>query len=115
MKVRPVLRKPSEINEIRMIRVDENAMRELLFEVLMENSSEWFQLQGDSDKVIFHMDWDKANNYLSYFAVPIDRLSAVHSSKFQKKLRKSAITTATLFAKNRYRKLKICTSKSNSK
>jgi len=105
VKVRPVLRKSSDINEIRIIRIDENAMQELLLEILMENSSEWFQLQGDSERIIFHMDWDKSTNHLSYLAVPIDRLSEVRSSKFQKKLRKSAITTATLFAKNRYRRL----------
>ena len=44
MKVRPVLRKSSEIDEIRLIRIDESAIQELLFETLMENSSEWFQV-----------------------------------------------------------------------
>lgn len=115
MKVRPVLRKPSEIDEIRLIRIDEGAIRELLFETLMENNSEWFQLQGDSEKIIFHMDWDKSNNYLSYLAVPIDRLPEVHSASFRKKLRKCAVTTSTLFAKHKYRKLRTRMTPNNDK
>ena len=113
MKVRPLVRKPSKINEIRIIRIDESAICELLLEVLMENSSEWFRLQGNSERIIFHMDWDKTTNHLSYLAVPIDRVSEVQSSKFQKKLRKSPITTPTLFAENRYRTLCIDTNQSN--
>ena len=105
MKVRPLLKKTNNANEIRIIRIDERAMHELLLEILVENSSEWFQLQGNSERIIFHMDWDKETNHLTYLAVPIDRVSEVQSSKFQKKLRKSPITTPTLFAGNRYRSL----------
>lgn len=106
MKVRPVLRKSSELDKIRIIRIDENAMHELLFETLMENASEWFHLQDISEKIIFHMDWDKSNNSLSYLAVPTDRLSEIHSAAFQKRLRKCAITTPSMFAKHKYRELR---------
>ena len=54
MKVRPVPKTPN--NEIRIIRVNEVAITELLWENLMENKNIWFNLSSHSGEFVFFMD-----------------------------------------------------------
>ena len=105
MKVKPI---PTSFkkNEIRVIRIGEKAINELMWEALMENKSEWFNVQDCAEDIVFLMQWDKSKNQLTYIAVQDGFLSKEGLFHFRK-LRKCPITTDSLFAKRRYRQLRL--------
>lgn len=46
-------------NEVRVVKIPREAIEEILWENLMENGDEWFDLKQNSDDIIFRMKFDE--------------------------------------------------------
>lgn len=55
-------------NEVRVIKIPREAIEEILWEDLMENGDEWFDLKRNSDDIIFRMNFDETMSELVFYA-----------------------------------------------
>lgn len=65
-------------NEVRVIKIPREAIEEILWENLMENGDEWFDLKQNSDDIIFRMNFDETMSEL-VFTLAIFLLTAYQS------------------------------------
>lgn len=55
-------------NEVRVIKIPREAIEEILWEDLMENGDEWFDLKRNSDDIIFRMNFNETMSELVFYA-----------------------------------------------
>ena len=55
-------------NEVRVVKIPREAIEEILWENLMENGDEWFDLKQNSDDIIFRMNFDETMSELVFYA-----------------------------------------------
>lgn len=55
-------------NEVRVVKIPREAIEEILWENLMENGDEWFDLKQNSDDIIFRMNFDETMSELIFYA-----------------------------------------------
>lgn len=65
-------------NEVRVVKIPREAIEEILWENLMENGDEWFDLKQNSDDIIFRMNFDETMSEL-VFTLAIFLLTAYQS------------------------------------
>lgn len=85
--------------EVRVIRIDKEAMFEFFCETVMEKGCEYFDLH-DLTKVTFQMNWDHDANEFTCVVCNSEDVDAVDAKLASKEV---GLTTDTMFRKNRYK------------
>ena len=101
MKVRPYRKhKTFSSNEMRVINIDNEAIAEILFENLTENSGHYFNIDNAKEELIFCMNWDQEGHSLSYAALPLKILLEGYRLNFDYIKNSIGYTTKSLFQPN---------------
>lgn len=89
--------------ELRVIKVDRNALTEFIMETITDNATNYFDLL-DITKVTFHMKWDKETD--EFYCVINDEKHPV-AIDFDQLVKNTATTTDSLFIKPCYKTIYI--------
>ena len=102
-----VKRKPLAPDEVRVINVDSLAIKELLFENLIQNKKNYFDVEDSSGDELCIMNWDQQAGTLTYAIMPMKYCLDGYELDFDYIRSKLGITANSLFAANRYQSIAI--------
>ena len=84
-------------NEIRVIKVDQSAIKELLWETLMENGNEWLDIKENSNHVVYHMFTDDSMKELVFYACNMSSRDVPNFNAIDDYLKNNISITANSF------------------
>lgn len=105
MKVIPRKCRQLAPNEIRVININADAISELLWEVLMEYKSVYFDTADLCEDNIYAMNWDRNRNFLTYVVLQERHILQGGTLDFEQIRRSAGITTSSVFRPQGYKRL----------